>query len=116
MNFLLTEEIEIQGKNVVLSLSNEFNSYFDSTIDYVEFNRVENLEYLLEVDVDIEDVLIITIYSEITGREKSFATDKNNLNNFVFNFIKTLEDKEDYELCAVFTKVITAYNKLINEE
>lgn len=116
MNFILTESTKVKEETVTVTVSNEFNSYFNTLMDFAEYQNIENLEAVLEYDHDIEDLILITIQSGISRNETSFASHKNSLSSFLENLIKSLENKEEYELCSVFNKILGNYKTLINEK
>ena len=116
MNFILTESIKVREESVVVTVSNEFNGYFDSLTDFAEFQNIENLDSIIEYDHDIEDLILITIQSGITKNETAFASHRKTLPKFLENLIKNLEKKEEYELCSVFNKILNKYKHLIDEK
>jgi len=114
MSVEIIERVVTVALDIELSIDNYTTNFFDSLEEFFESLKMDSV---IDYDSELKDVFVLSItnYNEARG-DYSVAIDKKHVIEYINNFIKTLERREEYEVCGAFLKLKNKYKSLENEK
>jgi len=112
MEFAITESVSVDGLELVITLSVSNIEYFSSIQDHV----LSTMSKEIGETFRFIDAVTIEIESETHNDNFTDIIPGNGVDTYITLMIETLEEDEEYELCATFLKIKERYNSLTNEK
>ena len=116
MGFEETESTVVDNKKVSITVDGNFAKNFQDIFEILDIYEDLEVSTTSLSDLSIDDLLLITIDSQISELETNILINKNNFEKYSDSLIRILEKSEKYELCSVFFKLKNKYINHKNEK